>query len=270
MSSLDRGRASLRARKQYQVELDEDSFAKLTSTRELEEWIRNSELPLSSPIIRVGRYREWARWTRCDGFGACQHLVAMPLYRHHLPLTVEGLETSGCKPPVILPPITSATSMCATLYTALPHHGISDLHRNDEGTTFVLILSARPPFIRITLAALTYFLTCSIYNGLSAAAANGRRRRALTYTAPHRSWLLPIVFRKATGRRTEVETVSSGYRDDGGGLAFRSFPSPFRPLRDLSCTIPGRARGPVHVSIAGRCRFPRGLHCGCSRSIERL
>ena len=78
LSSLERVELLSELENKYQVELDEDSFAKLKSTRELEEWLRRPEI--AEPEAPLS---EWARSLPVDWLRtAFQHAVAMPLYRH--------------------------------------------------------------------------------------------------------------------------------------------------------------------------------------------
>ena len=91
MSSLERVELLSDLENKYQVELDEDSFAKLASTRELEDWLRQPPAPVErraeTPLSEWARSRP-LRWFR----KAFQRFVARPLYRHYLPLMITGLE----------------------------------------------------------------------------------------------------------------------------------------------------------------------------------
>src|SRR5206468_3026148 len=89
MSSLERVELLSELENKYQIELDEDAFAKLGSTRELEAWLRHPEAAITTDQERP--LSEWARcapvrWFRRE----FQRWVAIPLYRRYLPLTVVG------------------------------------------------------------------------------------------------------------------------------------------------------------------------------------
>src|SRR6266581_1849095 len=121
MSSLDRVELLSELENKYQVELDEDAFAKITSTRELEEWLRRPETS-AAPPERETPLSEWARTAPVQWFRAAfQYAIAMPLYRHYLPLTVTGLENlNHLEPPVIFAANHTSHLDAPTIYTALP------------------------------------------------------------------------------------------------------------------------------------------------------
>src|SRR5215471_6562543 len=101
MSSLERVELLSELESKYQIELDEDSFAKLKSTQELQAWLQRPEIAAVSHW-EDAPLSEWARSAMVRGLrNAFQHILAIPLYKHYLPLTVSGLENlTGLEPPV--------------------------------------------------------------------------------------------------------------------------------------------------------------------------
>src|SRR5262249_14601763 len=93
MSSLERVELLSELENKYQTELDEDSFSRLRSTNDLETWLHDPAKTAAAPPEPETPLSEWARSFPVRSFrSALQHAIAMPLYRHYLPLTVSGLE----------------------------------------------------------------------------------------------------------------------------------------------------------------------------------
>jgi hypothetical protein len=87
MSSLERVELLSELEDRYQVELDEETFSKLTTTRELDAWLQQPQAVHDVPLS------EWARsapvtWLR----NVFQYAIALPLFRSTLSFTVTGLE----------------------------------------------------------------------------------------------------------------------------------------------------------------------------------
>src|SRR5215831_18944057 len=123
MSSLERVELLSDLENKYRVALDEESFSRLRSTGDLEDWLRRST---SSTTVAREDEKPSSEWARSSSFrwfrAAFQHVVAMPLYRHYLPLTVTGLEhLAGLKPPVLFAANHTSHLDVPTIYTALPH-----------------------------------------------------------------------------------------------------------------------------------------------------
>src|SRR5262245_2526443 len=99
MSSLERVELLSELENKYELELVEELFSKLSSTSELEAWLQ-SQKNVAPPVELEKPPSYWARSVPAALFRtAIQHAVAMPLYRHYLPLTVIGLENlNGLKP----------------------------------------------------------------------------------------------------------------------------------------------------------------------------
>jgi long-chain acyl-CoA synthetase len=193
LSSLERVELLSELENKYQVELDEDSFSKLKSRRDLEEWLRRPEI--AEPEAPLS---EWARSLPLHWFRtAFQHAVAMPLYRHYLRLTVAGLENlNELKPPVIFAPNHTSHLDVPTIYMALPHEWHQHLAPAMMKDHFRAYFEPQGRSAKeIVTAAVAYFLACSIYNAYPLPQQMSGTRRALTYTGDliNRGYC-PIVF----------------------------------------------------------------------------
>jgi long-chain acyl-CoA synthetase len=197
MSSLERVELLSELENKYQVELDEDTFAKLGSTRELEEWLRHpqtaaaqdeGEAPLS----------DWARSLPSRWFRAAfQRAIALPLYRHYLPLHVTGLENlSVLEGPVIFAANHVSHLDVPTICTALPDRWRSLLAPAMMKDHFRAYFEPHGRSLKdISLATASYFLACLIYNAYPLPQQMSGTRRALAYTGELISrGYCPIVF----------------------------------------------------------------------------
>ncbi len=260
LSSLERVELLSTLENKYQIELDEDAFAKLTSTTELKDWLRrpaaaaaqaDSELPLS----------EWARSSPFRWFRtAFQHAVAMPLYRHYLPLTVTGLENlKELQPPVIFAANHTSHLDVPTIYTALPHRWhqyLAPAMMKDHFRAYFEPVGHSAK--EVTLAALAYFLACSLYNAYPLPQQMSGTRRALTYTGEliNRGYC-PIVFPE--GVRTPDGKLHK-FRPGIGMMAVR-LGVPVIPIRlsglyeIYSVHDSWPRRGPIRVSIGPALTF---------------
>jgi long-chain acyl-CoA synthetase len=254
ISSLERVELLSEFESKYQVELDEDSFAKITSTTELQAWLQRPEVA-AAPVDRGQPPSDWARslpvrWLR----GAFQHSVAMPLFRHYLPLTVTGLENlNGLKPPAIF--IANHTSHLdvPAIYTALPHVWHQRLAPAMMKEHFRAYFEPRGRRVHeIALASVSYFLACSLYNAYPLPQQMSGTRRALTYTGEliNRGYC-PIVFPE--GLRTSDGKLQP-FRPGVGLMAVRLH-VPIVPIRlsglyeIYSIHDSWPRRGPVRVLI---------------------
>jgi len=197
LSSLERVELLSELENKYQVDLDEDSFAKLKSTRELEEWLRKPEIAAAAaepeaPLSDWARSRP-AHWFRT----AFQHVVAMPLYRYHLPLTVRGLEhLDGLGPPLIFAVNHTSHLDVPTTWTALPHRWHQRLAPAMMKDHFHAYFEPRGRSVmEIVSAAGAYFLACLLYNAYPLPQQMSGTRRALAYTGElvNRGYC-PVVF----------------------------------------------------------------------------
>jgi long-chain acyl-CoA synthetase len=183
-----------------------------------------------------------------------QHAVAMPLYRHYLPLTVTGLENlHGLKPPVIFASNHTSHLDVPTIYTALPHAWQQLLAPAMMKDHFRAYFEPHGHSSKeVLLAAAAYFLACLIYNAYPLPQQMSGTRRALAYTGDliNRGYC-PIVFPE--GLRT-ADGALQKFRPGIGMMAVR-LRVPVVPIRlsglyeiySLHDWWP--RRGPIRVSI---------------------
>jgi acyl carrier protein len=121
MSSLERVELLSQLEERCQVELDEEKFSRLTSTAELEEWLRQPAA-IAPPADPGAPLSEWARSLPIRALRAAfQRGLALPLFRGFLPLTVTGLENlNGLEPPVIFASNHTSHLDTPAIFTALP------------------------------------------------------------------------------------------------------------------------------------------------------
>ena len=267
MSSLERVELLSELESRYQVELDEDAFSKLQSTRELEEWLQRPE-SATAPLKRTTPLSEWARAAPVRWFRAAfQQLIALPLYRHYLPLTVSGLENlsgpSGVGPPVIFAANHVSHLDVPTIYTALPHQWRQRLAPSMMKDHFRAYFEPHDhSWTEVGLAALSYFLACALYNTYPLPQQMSGTRRALEYTADlvNRGYC-PIVFPE--GLRTP-DGLLHAFRPGIGMMAVR-LRVPIVPVRIsglyeiYSIHDSWPRRGPIRVSIGKPLSFPADM-----------
>jgi long-chain acyl-CoA synthetase len=184
MSSLERVELLSSLENKYQMELDEDSFAKLTSRQQLEQWLRRPEIA-AAPAEPETPLSDWARSLPARLFRRLfQRVVALPLYRHYLPLTVTGGKNlHGLTSPVIFAANHTSHLDVPTIYTALPPQWRRRLAPAMMKDHFRAYFEPRGHSITdVFLAGVAYFLSCSIYNAYPLPQQMSGTRRALAYT----------------------------------------------------------------------------------------
>ena len=264
MSSLERVELLSELESRHQVEFDEDAFSKLRSTRELEEWLQRPE-SASAPLKHETPLSEWARATPVRWFRAAfQRLIALPLYRHYLPLTVSGVENlTGVDPPLIFAANHVSHLDVPTIYTALPHQWRQRLAPSMMKDHFRAYFEPRDqPWTDVGLAGLSYFLACALYNTYPLPQQMSGTRRALEYTADlvNRGYC-PIVFPE--GLRTPDGKLHP-FRPGIGMMAVR-LRVPIVPIRlsglyeIYSIHDSWPRRGPIRVSIGKPLSFPADM-----------
>jgi long-chain acyl-CoA synthetase len=265
MSSLERVELLSDLENRYRVELDEESFSKLRSTGDLEEWLRRSTSTTTGPREDEPPLSEWARSSPFRLFRAAfQHAIAMPLYRHYLPLTVTGLEhLAEIKPPVLFAANHTSHLDVPTIYTALPHPWhrlLAPAMMKDHFRAY--FEPAAHSFVETAGTAIAYFLACSLYNAYPLPQQMPGTRAALAYTADlvNRGYC-PIVFPE--GLRTEDGTMRQ-FRPGIGMMAVRLrvpiVPIRIRGLYEIySVHDSWPRRGPIHVSIGSPLFFPSDM-----------
>jgi long-chain acyl-CoA synthetase len=276
MSSLERVELLAELEDRYQVELDEDSFAKLGSTAQLEEWLKRPETT-ASKIDRETPLSDWARTLPFRWFRAAfQHAVSLPLYRHYLPLTVNGLENlEWIEPPVIFAANHTSHLDVPTIYAALPHKWHRVLAPAMMKDHFRAFFEPSGYSTKdVVLAAGAYFLACSIYNSYPLPQQMAGTRRALAYTADlvNRGYS-PIVFPE--GLRTPDGNLQP-FRPGIGMMAARLrvpiVPIRIRGLYEIYSMHDSWPHiGPIRVDIGMPLSFPPDADYGAvAKRLEEV
>jgi long-chain acyl-CoA synthetase len=260
MSSLERVELLSQLENKYQVELDENTFAGIKSSRELEDWLRDpaTTVSVSEPDAALS---DWARRAPLRALRAAfQRMVAVPLYRHYLQLSVSGVEQlNALKPPVIF--IANHTSHLdvPTICTALPKPWRWRLAPAMMKEHFQAYFEPRGRSLKeVASAAVSYFLACLLYNAYPLPQRMSGTRRALNYTGDliNRGYC-PIVFPE--GLRTSDGEIHS-FRPGIGMMAVR-LRVPIVPLRlsglyeIYSEHDSWPRRGPVAITIGAPISF---------------
>src|SRR5262245_8619553 len=273
MSSLERVELLSQLENKYELEFDEDSFAQLKSTSELEAWLY-SQKNAAAAVELEKPLSEWARSMPARLFRtAIQHAIAMHLYRHYLHLTVVGLEhLNGLKPPVIFSSNHTSHLDVPTIYTALPHHWHQLLAPAMMKDHFRAYFEPHGRSQKeVLLAAVAYFLACLMYNAYPLPQQMSGTRRALAYTGEliNRGYC-PIVFPE--GLRTSDGTLQK-FRPGIGMMAIRLrvpvVPIQLSGLYEIYSVHDSWPRlGPVRVSIGSPLSF--GAHTSYEEAARQL
>jgi 1-acyl-sn-glycerol-3-phosphate acyltransferase len=276
MSSLERVDLLSELESKYQVELDEDSFAGLATTGELENWLRRPEIAVG-PLRPEKPLSEWARSAPMRWFRkAFQRFVAIPLYRHFLQLTVRGSDNlRGVKPPVIVIANHVSHLDVPTIYTALQYTW------NERLTPAIMKDQFRAYFEpagrslkEIVTAWISYVLACGLYNAYPLPQQMPGTRRALEYTADlvNRGYC-PIVFPE--GLRSPDGTIQP-FRSGIGMMAVR-LRVPIVPVRIsglyeiYSVRDSWPRRGSIQVSVGPPLSFSTDVsYEAAARHIEEV
>jgi long-chain acyl-CoA synthetase len=247
MSSLERVELLSRLEEHYQTELDEESFSRLRSTKELDEWLKR-------PVHVEGpnNTRQLSRWPRSLPARAFrtsfQSVIAIPLFRTLLGLTVKGRENlSALQGPVIFAANHTSHLDTPALFAALPREWSRRL---------------APAMREDACSGFTYGLVSAIYNIYPLPQQMAGTRRALRQTGEliDRGYC-PLVFPE--GERTPDGTMLP-FRPGIGMMAVR-LRVPVVPIRlrglfeiySLHDSWP--RRGPVEVSIGRAMNFPADM-----------
>src|SRR5437667_5496369 len=174
---------------------------------------------------------DWARSLPVRWFrSAFQRLLAMPLYRHYLALTVTGLENlNGLQPPVIFAANHISHLDVPTIYTALNNKWYQRLAPAMMKDHFRAYFEpGGRPLKEIMSATISYFLSCLLYNAYPLPQQMSGTRRALAYTGDliNRGYC-PIVFPE--GLRTDNGKIQP-FRPGIGMMAIR-LQVPIVPIR---------------------------------------
>jgi long-chain acyl-CoA synthetase len=261
MSSLERVELLSELENKYQIELDEDSFSTLRSTRDLETWLHDPARTAAAPPEPETPLSEWARSFPVGVFrSAFQHAIALPLYRHYLPLTVSGFQNlADLNSPVIFAANHTSHLDVPTIYAALPHRWHRLLAPAMSKDHFRAYFEPAGNSLKdIITAAVSYFLACLIFNAYPLPKQMSGTRRALAYTADllDRGYC-PIVFPE--GIETEDGRLNR-FRPGIGMMAVRLrvpvVPVRLRGLYEIYSVHDSWPRlGPVQVSIGSPLSF---------------
>jgi len=121
MSSLERVDLLAELEQRYGVELDEESFSRIGTNEQLQQWIEDRA---QASIPTKERRFLWTVWPPFRLLGnALQRIIALPLFRHYIPLQVHGLENlEALKPPVLFAANHTSHLDTPAIFAGLPAH----------------------------------------------------------------------------------------------------------------------------------------------------
>jgi long-chain acyl-CoA synthetase len=268
MSSLERIELLSDLESKYQITLNEEEFAKLKSSRELEDWLRRS-VRGRDDASRSEIHRPPSEWARLPPVRLCrrafQQVLMVPLFRYYLPLTVTGLEhLKHLKPPVIFAAnhlsLLDAPAVLAALPSPwrqrlAPAMGLEILRPYFEPDGF--------PVWRVWWTGLGYVLALGLFNAYPLPHELAGVRRALNYTGEliNRGFC-PLVFPE--GKRSPDGKLQP-FRPGIGMMALRLrvpiVPVHLDGLHEVySVHDSWPRRGPVRVSFGKPLIFTSGTY----------
>ncbi len=272
MSSLERVELLSELENARQVELNEEEFSRLRSNLELEQWLETAQ---SSTTDRSAPPSHWARrwpinWLR-DIF---QYLVAIPIFRNYLLLTVSGLENlRGIEPPVIFAANHTSHLDTPAILAALPYHWRRRVVPAMSQDVFrAYFESPQRSLTKETLkTGMGYFLACALFNAYPLPQQMAGVRRALNYTADLvRQGFCPLVYPE--GSRT-TDGQMHEFRPGIGMMAVRLqatiVPVHLYGLYQIySIHDEWPKSGPVHVSFGAPFRCSAATYEEAAKKIE--
>jgi long-chain acyl-CoA synthetase len=161
LTSLDRVELLTNLERELGRDLSETDLSHVETVEELETWAAHAPPPSneSSPLNGLARYGRIApiRWVRT----IFRELVIRPLFRHYLPLTVEG-DLEGARAPVIFAANHQSNLDTLAVLTALPYawrqtvapvvqQEYFDAHLEKRGSVFSRIAAALEYWLAIVL-----------------------------------------------------------------------------------------------------------------------
>jgi long-chain acyl-CoA synthetase len=257
MSSLERVELLTELEARHGIEIDEDAFTRARNAEELNQLIARPAQTAPKTSLSPWPLSWSARIIRA----VFQRGLAIPLFRHYLPLSVEGTEhLAGVKPPVIFAANHTSNLDAPAVFSSLPPDWKRRLSPAVQAEYF------RPHFAPsgfsfkdVVWSGFQYALARLLYNCYPLPQEMSGVRRALTYTSDLlRRGYCPLVFPE--GKRT-LDGGMQEFRPGIGMMAVR-LQVPVIPVRisglfDVySVHHSWPVRGAVHVSIGAPLQFP--------------
>ncbi len=297
ISSLDRVDLLARLEDALGIELEEAQFAKLSTVGELNSWlteVKGEIVPESSPSSgtrseplprakagEIQGYRSlpalprWSRWLPLRAFRwLVQEGLALPLFRHYIPLTVSGVQNlSSIQPPLIFVANHASHFDTLALLAGLPYYWRRRLAPAMAQEAFRPFFQPAGYTVRQRASsAAQYVLACACFNAYPLPQEAAGVRRVLRYTGDLAdNGFCPLVYPE--GHRTpdgELQEFKAGI-----GFMALQLRVPIVPVylegtfEVYSVHHPRPRRGSVRVSFGSPVRFSPGLGYGAvSRELE--
>jgi long-chain acyl-CoA synthetase len=278
MSSLERVELLSELENKYNVELNEDEFSTIKNRQELAAWVRRSRAASSASVTQTASTRPPSEWARSlpvrtvrIGF---QQLIAVPLFKHYLPLTVTGLEhLQGLEPPVLFASNHTSHLDAPAVFASLPFKWRRRLAPAMGLDTFRPYFQPRQfPARQVWWTGLGYVLALGLFSAYPLPQDLAGVRRALNYTGELiKRGYCPLVFPE--GARTPDGNMQP-FRPGIGMMAIR-LGLPVVPvyidglfaIYSLHDSWP--RRGPVRVSFGQPHQFASETYEQAAQELHR-
>jgi long-chain acyl-CoA synthetase len=185
LSSIDRIELLASLEDRYGVELSETEMASAATVEELERWVqREAETPRRGPVEERSPLSGVVRFARILPVRllrfAFTETVILPLFRHYLPLTVEGT-LENVEAPVVLAPNHTSHLDTLALLAALPPRFRHRLAPAMSQESFVPYFEKTGPWKERALLALRYWLAVLTLNVFPLPQSTRGVRKALRF-----------------------------------------------------------------------------------------